>query len=66
VLLIHGDSHRLIIDQPLHLKHQKKVLENVLRLQVMGADQVQAVEVNVNPVQEQPFSFRPIILKENK
>jgi hypothetical protein len=66
VLLIHGDSHRLIIDQPLHLKHQKKVLENVLRLQVMGADQVQAVEVNVNPAQEQPFSFRPIILKENK
>ncbi|WP_216266063.1 hypothetical protein [Polynucleobacter hallstattensis] len=66
MLLIHGDSHRLIIDQPLHLKHQKKVLENVLRLQVMGADQVQAVEINVNPAQEQPFSFRPIILKENK
>lgn len=65
VLLIHGDSHRLKIDQPLYRKNQKKVLENVLRLQVMGADQVQAVEVQVNPAQEQPFSFRPIILKEN-
>jgi hypothetical protein len=65
VLLIHGDTHRLKIDQPLHRKNQKKVLENVLRLQVMGADQVQAVEVQVNPAQEQPFSFRPIILKEN-
>lgn len=65
VLLIHGDSHRLKIDQPLYRKNQKKVLENVLRLQVMGADQVQAVEVQVNPLQEQPFSFRPIILKEN-
>lgn len=65
VLLIHGDSHRLIIDQPLYRKNQKKVLENVLRLQVMGADQVQAVEVQVNPLQEQPFSFRPIIIKEN-
>ena len=65
VLLIHGDTHRLKIDQPLHHKNQKKVLENVLRLQVMGADQVQAVEVQVNPAQEQPFSFRPIILKEN-
>lgn len=65
VLLIHGDSHRLKIDQPLYRKNQKKVLENVLRLQVMGADQVQAVEVQVNPSQEQPFSFRPIILKEN-
>ncbi|QWD85970.1 hypothetical protein AOC19_03650 [Polynucleobacter asymbioticus] len=65
VLLIHGDSHRLKIDQPLYRQNQKKVLENVLRLQVMGADQVQAVEVQVNPAQEQPFSFRPIILKEN-
>jgi len=65
VLLIHGDTHRLKIDQPLHRRNQKKVLENVLRLQVMGADQVQAVEVQVNPAQEQPFSFRPIILKEN-
>lgn len=65
VLLIHGDSHLLKIDQPLYRKNQKKVLENVLRLQVMGADQVQAVEVQVNPSQEQPFSFRPIILKEN-
>lgn len=65
VLLIHGDTHRLKIDQPLHRQNQKKVLENVLRLQVMGADQVQAVEIQVNPAQEQPFSFRPIILKEN-
>jgi hypothetical protein len=65
VLLIHGDSHRLIIDQPLNRKNQKKVLENVLRLQVMGAGQVQAVEVQVNPAQEQPFSFKPIILKAN-
>jgi hypothetical protein len=65
VLLIHGDSHRLKIDQPLYRKNQKRVLENVLRLQVMGADQVQAVEVQVNPAQEQPFSFRPIILKAN-
>ena len=65
VLLIHGDTHRLKIDQPLHRKNQKKVLENVLRLQVMGADQVQAVEIQVNPAHEQPFSFRPIILIEN-
>ncbi|OYY21495.1 MULTISPECIES: hypothetical protein [unclassified Polynucleobacter] len=65
VLLIHGDSHQLKIDQPLYRKNQKKVLENVLRLQVMGADQVQAVEVQVNPAQEQLFIFRPIILKEN-
>ena len=65
VLLIHGDSHRLIIDQPLKTVDQKYSLENVLRLQVMGAEQVQAVEINVNPLAEQPFDFRPILLKQN-
>jgi hypothetical protein len=65
VLLIHGDSHQLKIDQPLFRKNKKIVLENVMRLQVMGADQVQAVEVEVNSAHEQPFSFRPVLLKKN-
>ena len=65
VLLIHGDSHRLIIDQPLKKTNQKHILENVIRLELMGAEQVQAVEVSVNPAAEQPFSFNPIILKGN-
>jgi len=65
VLLIHGDSHRLVIDQPLKSVDQKHVLENVIRLEVMGADEVQAVEVQVNPGQEQPFSFTPLLLRDN-
>jgi hypothetical protein len=65
VLLIHGDSHRLIIDQPLKSIDQKNILENVLRLQVMGAEQVQAVEIQVNPAAQQPFSFTPILIREN-
>jgi len=65
VLLIHGDSHRLIIDQPLKTVDQRHSLENVLRLQVMGAEQVHAVEININPLAEQPFDFRPILVKQN-
>ena len=65
VLLINGDSHRLKIDQPLKTVNQKFVLENVIRLQVMGEDQVQAVEIGVDPSSEQPFSFKPLILKAN-
>ena len=65
ILLIHGDSHRLIIDRPLKTLDQKNTLENVIRLEVMGANEVQAVEVQVAPGLEQPFSFRPIILREN-
>ena len=66
VLLIHGDSHRLIIDQPLRTVDQKHILENVIRLQVMGADQIQAVEIQVNPNAEHAFGFTPIILKQNR
>ncbi len=65
VLLIHGDSHRLILDQPLKTVDQKQILENVLRLQLMGAEQVQAVMIGVNPKSEQPFSFTPILLRQN-
>ena len=64
VLLIHGDSHRLKIDQPLKGSNQK-TLETVYRLQVMGADQVQAIEISVDSDQLSPFSFRPILVPEN-
>jgi hypothetical protein len=65
VLLIHGDSHRLIIDQPLKSIDQKHVLENVIRLEVMGAEQVQAVEIQVDGKLEQPFSFSPMLIRAN-
>jgi hypothetical protein len=55
----------LIIDQPLKTVDQKQILENVIRLEVMGANEVQAVEIQVNPGQEQPFSFTPLLLRDN-
>lgn len=64
ILLIHGDSHQLKIDQPL-LNQQKKLIENVYRLEVMGAEQVQAVEIQVNVRNSSPFSFRPLIVPQN-
>ncbi|MDF9787170.1 hypothetical protein M2128_001838 [Polynucleobacter sphagniphilus] len=64
ILLIHGDSHRLKIDQPL-LNNQKRTLENVYRLEVMGSDQVQAVEIEINPKEANPYGFHPLLIKEN-
>jgi len=64
ILLIHGDSHRLRIDQPL-LDSSRRALENVYRLEVMGADEVQAVEVTVDDSKSSPFSFRPLLVPEN-
>jgi hypothetical protein len=46
VLVIHGDSHRFMIDQPFTL--DKKPLSNVTRLEVPGAQDVRAVRVEVN------------------
>ncbi len=65
ILLMHGDSHRLIIDQPITYPSSRMVVENVLRLQLMGEDEVQAVEVTINSDLQSPFSFRPIIIPEN-
>lgn len=64
ILLIHGDSHALMIDNPLFTADGKR-LENVTRLMVMGADQIQAVEVGVNPSSAGVFSFTPMIVREN-
>ncbi len=66
VLLIHGDWHELIVDQPLKTQfHHGETLENVYRLQVMGAREVQAVRVRIHPGDPVVFSFRPLIVKEN-
>ena len=65
VLLVNGDSHKLIIDQPIKMTNGKHVLENLYRLQVMGEDQIQAVEIEINKKANFPFSFRPFIVEKN-
>lgn len=65
VLLVHGDSHTLVVDQP--LKNAKgQVLTNVTRLMVYGDSLVHAVEVSVNPADPAVFAFRPVIVPENR
>lgn len=70
VLLVHGDSHVLVIDRPLTeagavtgLGQTSPTLKNVTRLQVMGADDVGAVEVTVDPADPAVFSFKPLYPK---
>jgi hypothetical protein len=31
----------------------------------MGAEQIQAIEIQVNPKAIQPFSFTPILIRDN-
>jgi hypothetical protein len=65
VLLIHGDAHAFIVDQPLEAADGEAVLENVYRLEVFGEDKVQAVRVLVDPDDPGVFGFRPLIVREN-
>lgn len=65
VLLIHGDSHVFIVDQPLKGSDGRTALQTVTRLEVMGADKVHAVRVTVDPADPAVFGFHPLIVREN-
>ncbi|WP_376097348.1 hypothetical protein ACE7GA_06550 [Roseomonas sp. CCTCC AB2023176] len=64
VLMIHGDSHVLTIDQPLR-DRGRATIENATRLMVMGASEVHAVRVTVDPAEPGLFSFTPLRVPEN-
>ncbi|GAB3126242.1 metallophosphoesterase [Novispirillum itersonii] len=64
VLFIHGDTHYFRIDHPFKTRDKdKKVLDNVTRLEVYGEKQVHAVKVSIDPDSEDTFSFRPLYVK---
>ena len=62
VLLVHGDTHTLVIDKPLKGTDGETTLEDVTRLQVMGADQVQAARVTADPDDPAVFACKPLIV----
>lgn len=64
VLLIHGDTHVLRIDQPLK-DSRKRTIENATRLMVMGADEIHAVRVIVDPAEPGLFGFMALRVPEN-
>ena len=61
VLLVNGDSHRLIVDKPLpNPVAPKQVLQNFTRLQVPGEADVMAVRVTIDPTQPALFQFQEL------
>jgi len=64
VLLINGDTHLLRIDQPLK-NAKKETIQNATRLQVMGASEIHAVRVTVDPANPALFTFTPFYVAEN-
>ena len=61
ILLIHGDYHEFIYDRPLRDANGERV-DNVWRLEVMGASTVGAVNVGVDTDTAGVFSVTPVLL----
>jgi hypothetical protein len=59
VLLVHGDSHHFITDQPF-VDRSGRPIANLRRLEVFGDPRTHAVKVRVEPGAAEPFSFTPI------
>jgi hypothetical protein len=64
MLMIHGDSHLFRVDQPLK-DSRKRTIENATRLMVMGADEVHAVRIIVDPAEPGLFGFMALRVPEN-
>jgi hypothetical protein len=56
VLIVHGDSHRLVVDRPVRTP-ANQIVSNLVRLIVPGAYSIEGVQVTVDPAAEPPFAF---------
>ena len=63
VLLLHGDSHFFLADHPLR-DGANRVLGNVLRVMVPGAQDIRAVRIVVDPAAAEPFAIAPFGLAD--
>ena len=61
VLLVHGDSHYFKIDKPM-FNPDGRLTANFTRVEVFGNEDNSWVEMTVDPLSENVFSFAPVIL----
>jgi hypothetical protein len=64
VLLIHGDSHRLVVDKPI-VDATGATVANAVRLMVMGEKEVHAVRVTVDPARPGLFTCTAFLVPDN-
>ena len=64
VMVIHGDSHKFIVDQPFTNSDGER-LDTVTRLEVFGARDVHAVRVIVDPESPGIFTYQPLLVPGN-
>jgi hypothetical protein len=60
VLIVHGDSHRLVLDRPGRAP-ENRILTNLYRLIVPGGHRIEGILVTVDPAAPQPFAFATVL-----
>ena len=66
VLLINGDSHKLLLDKPFaNPAFPLRCLQNFTRLQVPGEADVQAVRITITPTDPALFQIQELMVPEN-
>ncbi len=64
VLLIHGDQHHFVLDQPL-IGPGRARIQNAFRLMVHGDKEVHGTLVTIDTDDSDVFSFKPVLIREN-
>lgn len=64
VLLVGGDRHHLVIDQPLYGPGRQRII-NVTRVMVHGDADVHGVLIHVDTANPDLFSYQPVYIPEN-
>ncbi len=66
VLLVHGDSHKFVLDKPFYTDStHTKVLQNFTRVQVFGEYDMHAVKIVCNPNNPGLFEIQTLIVPNN-
>jgi hypothetical protein len=65
VVLVHGDSHKFIVDKPFLQEDSKRVLENFTRIQVFGEQDIQAVKIIINTGSKSLFQVEQFLVSGN-
>ncbi len=63
VVLVHGDTHRYRVDQPLHHAAGGPRIANFTRVETMGSPFFGWVKVTVDPADPRLFRFEPLMWK---
>jgi hypothetical protein len=65
VFLVHGDTHRHRIDQPMRSSETGERLSNFTRVETFGHPDVEWVRASVDPSSSDPIEFEPGSVREN-